>query len=213
MPSLRSLWSFVVAIALLSPSSAHDDRGRANTARTSTALGAGEIKNGVYHNPFFGFSYKVPFGWVDRTKEMREPDGQGQSLVLLSVFERPPEATGSTINSAVVIAAEKLSPSLGVKTAADYFASLKEVAKAKEFKALNEAYLFSIGAKQLVRGDFSKPRGTLTMYQSSLATIEKGFALSFTLIGGSEEEVERIAENLSFDRKIGPKTLPRRPQP
>jgi len=198
MLSLSSAWIFVTAVALLLPSSAQDSPGARNTARASTNPDNGQIKNGIYYNPFFGFSYKLPFGWVDRTKEMREPDDQPKSLVLLSIFERPPEATGSTINSAVVIAAEKLSSFSGVKTAADYFGSIKELAEAKGFKATNEPYADSIDTKQLVRGDFSKPRGAVAMYQTSLATIEKGYALSFTFIGGSQDEIEEIVGRLSF---------------
>jgi hypothetical protein len=213
MLSLSLTWIFVTAVALLPPSSAQDSPGARNTARASTNPDNGQIKNGVYHSPFFGFSYKIPFGWVDRTKQMREPDDQAKSLVLLSIFERPPEATRNTINSAVVVAAERLSSFSGVKTAADYFSSIKELAEAKGFKPINEPYAHSISARQLVRGDFSKPRGSLTMYQTSLAIVEKGYALSFMLIGGSEDEIEKLVENLSFSRKVETETLPRRPQP
>jgi hypothetical protein len=204
MLSLSLTWIFVTAVALLPPSSAQDSPGARNTARASTNTDNGQIKNGVYHSPFFGFSYKIPFGWVDRTKQMREPDDQAKSLVLLSIFERPPEASGSTINSAVVIAAEKLSSFSGIKTATDYFASIKELAEAKGFTASDEPYADSIGAKQLIRGDFSKPRGSVTMYQSSLATIEKGYALSLTFIGGSQDEIEEIIGRLSFAARARP---------
>lgn len=204
MLSLSSTWIFVTAVALLPPSSAQDSPGARNTARASTNPDNGQIKNGVYHSPFFGFSYKIPFGWVDRTKQMREPDDQAKSLVLLSIFERPPEASGSTINSAVVIAAEKLSSFSGIKTATDYFASIKELAEAKGFTASDEPHADSIGAKQLIRGDFSKPRGSVTMYQSSLATIEKGYALSLTFIGGSQDEIEEIIGRLSFGARARP---------
>ena len=71
MLSLSSTWIFVTAVALLPPSSAQDSPGARNTARASTNPDNGQIKNGVYHSPFFGFSYKIPFGWVDRTKQMR----------------------------------------------------------------------------------------------------------------------------------------------
>jgi hypothetical protein len=194
----RPLGILVASIALIVQSSAQDRSQGQDTARARSAPSSGEIKNGIYHNPFFGFSYKIPFGWVDRTKEMREPDDQAKSLVLLSIFERPPEATGNTINSAVAIAAEKLSSFSGIKTATDYFVSIKELAEAKGFKAINEPYADPIGSNQLIRGDFSKPRGTVTMYQSSLASLGKGYALSYTFIAGSEDELEKLRGNLSF---------------
>jgi hypothetical protein len=55
-----------------------------------------------------------------------------------------------------------------------------------------------IGVKQLVRGDFTKPRGSLTMYQTSLAMIEKGYIVSFTFVGGSEDEVNDLIAKLNF---------------
>jgi len=130
--------------------------------------------------------------------------------VLLAVFERPPEATGSTINSAIVIAAEKTSQYSELKTAADYFGPITELATAKGFTVVNEPYDFPVGTKQLVRGDFSKPRGSLTMVQSSLVMLEKGYVVSFTFIGGSEDEVNGLVENLSFGAKKMPSPSPKR---
>ena len=157
----------------------------------------GALADGIYRNAFFGFTYKLPFGWVDRTADMREGDDPGK-LLLLAVFERPPEATGTTINSAVVIAAEKVSSFSGLKTASDYFGPITELATAKGFSVLNEPHDFVVGTKHLVRGDFSKPRGSLTMYQTSLVTLEKSYAVSFTFIGGSQDEIEELIEKLTF---------------
>src|SRR6266550_2227229 len=84
-------------------------------AHTKSSLpGPGAISDGVYRNPSFGFSYKLPYGWVDRTREMQDDSPNAatdaaKSQLLLAIFERPPEATGETVNSAVVIAAEPLS--------------------------------------------------------------------------------------------------------
>ncbi len=121
------------------------------------------------------------------------PPGPG---VLLAVFERPPEATGDTINSAVVIAAEPLSAE--IKTPGEYFESLSALTTAKGFQAVQDPQEISVGATKLVRGDFSKARGTLTMRQTSLVRVEKGYAMSFTFIGGSEDEVNELIENLIF---------------
>lgn len=174
----------------------------------------GSVTDGVYRNSFFGFSYKIPFGWVERTADMRQNDVRenempeagprkadepGKALVLLSVFARPPEASGgSTVNSAVVIAAESVSSYPSLKAAADYFVPLTEVTMAKGFKVINEPYDFSRGANQVIRGDFSKELGTLTMHQASLVTLRKGYVVSFTFIGGSEDEVQELVEGLSF---------------
>ena len=103
---------------------------------------------------------------------------------------------GDTINSAVVIAVEPL-PS-GMSTAADYFESLAGLTTAKGFQAANEAQELSVGHTKLLRGDFTKPRGTLTMRQTSLVLVQRSQAISFTFIGGSEDEVNELIERLSF---------------
>lgn len=194
------LSGFAVAQQTQTPAALSPGRHPTN----APALAAGGITNGVYRDPHFGFSYKVPFGWVDRTAEMQNSDSSqaatdpAKAQVLLGVFERPPETTGDTVNSAVVIAAESTSSYPGLKTAADYFGLLEEVVTAKGLKVVNEPYQFPIGAKQLAREDFSKDLGKLTMQQATLVMLAKGYVVSFTFIGGSEDEVEELLEGVSF---------------
>src|SRR5437016_11895953 len=158
----------------------------------------GEVREGVYRNPTFGFSYKLPFGWVERTEQMRQDSSGSKSLVLLSAFERPPEAAGDTVNSAVLIAAESVSSYPGLKTAEDYFGPLTEVATSQGFQLAKQPYKVELGAKRMIRSDFSKELGKLTMHQASLVTRERGYLLSFTFIGSSEDEVEQLIRGLQF---------------
>lgn len=153
---------------------------------------------GAYHNATLGFTYHVRYGWVDRTSQMQdESNDPSKSQLLLAVFERPPEATGDTVNSAVIIAAESVASYPGLKTAADYMGPLTELTTAKGFKVLHEPYEYLVGTKPLVRSDFVKDLGKVTMHQSSLVLLEKRHILSFTFIGGSEDEVEELIEKLS----------------
>ena len=55
-----------------------------------------------------------------------------------------------------------------------------------------------IGTKTVVRGDFQKDVGTRVMRQSTLVVLARGYAVSFTFIGGTEDEVEELVEGLSF---------------
>lgn len=160
---------------------------------------AAESEQDVYRNGDFGFTYHVPFGWADRTKEMQpDADDPAKPQLLLAVFERPPEVTGDTVNSAVIITAERAASYPGLKTALDYMGPLTELTTGKGFKATQEPYEFPVGSKQLVRGDFAKDLGKLTMHQSSLVLLHKGSVVSFTFIGGSEDEVEELIEKLGF---------------
>ncbi len=169
------------------------------------------VAEGVLKCTRFGFSYKIPFGWVDRTGDMQgEDDSQqpnappGKSQTLLATFERPPAAPGETINSAVVIAGESVSDYHAIKQASDYLGPISELAEQRGFKSVSEPYSFSVGAKQLVRADFSKERGKLMMRQSSLVMIEKGYIISFTFVSGGEDDVEELIRNLSFATKAQP---------
>jgi len=197
------------------------ESGRSASRANSSSPDSGSITNGVYRNSFFGFTYKLPFGWVDRTEDMRtdaEPPTQStdevpkpsasraKPLVLLAVFERPPEATGSTINSAVVIAAEPVSSYPGLMNAENYFGPLTELARSRSLNVVNQPYEYHVGAKILMRGDFNKELGKLTMYQSSLVVMEKRYVASFTFIGGSEDEVDELLQGLSFSASGKPAT-------
>ena len=169
-----------------------------SSSHAKTVLDPGAIADGVYRNAGFGFSCKVPFGWVERTEQMQGDSDPGKGLVLLAAFERPPEATGEAVNAAIVIAAESVTSYPGLKTAADYFGPMTELITGKGFKVVNQPYLFDVGGKQLARGDYSKELGTVAMHQASLVIVAKGYVVSFTFIGGSEDEVRGLVEGLNF---------------
>lgn len=201
--------AIILALAPAVPAQRAPQPGASSQLSTQTkpaVLGSGEITNGVYRNVFFGFSCKVPFGWVDRTQDLQKGSEAGKSRVLLAVFERPPEAPSETVNSAVVIAAESVSSYPGLKGAADYFGPLTELTATKGFKVVNEPYAFQVGAKTMVRGDFRKELSKLTVNQGSLVIVQEGYIVSFNFIGGSDEEVEELIENLSFAAAQKPAT-------
>ena len=122
----------------------------------------------------------------------------GCGRVLLGAFSRPPQARGEDVNGSIVIAAESVVAYPGLKEAVQYFGPVTEVAKAQGFAVENEPYEFLVGTKALVRGDFQKDVGTRVMRQSTLVMLARGEAISFTFIGGTEEEVEGLVEGLSF---------------
>jgi hypothetical protein len=177
-----------------------------------SGLDAGSVSKGLYRNPSFGFSCKIPAGWVLRTDELNARDEDesesdaGKSVkdsgsagsVLLAAFARPPQARGEDVNSSILIAAESASSYPGLKEAAQYFGPVTEVAKAQGFTVDEEPYDFAVGAKTLVRGDFEKNVGSRAMRQSTLVILAHGYAVSFTFIGGTQDEVEELIAGLSF---------------
>jgi len=202
-----------------SPSSSSRSR-KAPTAPPKTALEDGKVSAGSYRNASLGLTCKIPAGWVLRTAEMNARDteteqnqnlspqgsqgstGKGDSgRVLLAAFSRPPEARGEDVNSSVVIAAEPVASYPGLKEAVQYVAPLGEVAKAQGFIAEEDPYEVAIGPKTLVQVDFHKDVGSRVMRQSTLIFLARGYAVSITVIGGTEDEVGDFVDGISFSGK------------
>jgi hypothetical protein len=197
--SFLALMYSALAPAQQLPSGTSSSKARQKTEQHAKTSAPAESDQRLYRNAEFGFTYRVRYGWVDRTHDMQpEANDPAKPQLLLAAFERPPEATGDTVNSAVIITVESAASYPGLKTAADYMGPLTELTTGKGFKVTQEPYEFAVGAKQLVRGDFARDLGTLTMYQSSLVLLQKGSVISFNFIGGSEDEVEELIEKLVF---------------
>jgi len=166
---------------------------------TRPASKPAESAEAIYRNPTFGFRYQIPYGWVERTKEMQEGDDAAKGEVLLAVFERPPQAAGDTINAAVVIASETAAAYPGLKKAEDYLGPLIELTISKGFKAEGDPSVVEIDSRPLVRVDFSKMlNDKLAMHQSTLAMVTKGRIVSFTFIADSADAVNDLIEGLDF---------------
>ncbi len=158
-----------------------------------------ESADQIYRNAAFGFRYNIPYGWVDRTKEMQEGNDAGKGEVLLAIFERPPQAAGDTINSAVVIAAENSAAYPGFKRAEDYLGPLTELTTSKGFKADGDASEVEIDSQRLIRADFRKLlNDKITMHQSTLVMLAKAQIVSFTFIADSADAVNDLIDRASF---------------
>jgi len=213
----EGLCSLLVAfiVPALWPQSATSSSSPKPAAKSSSAgsspLNPGSVSANVYRNPGFGFTCKIPQGWVLRTDDLnaqkfdapaadagKSTNAPAGGRVLLAAFSRPPEAHGEEINSSVLIAAESASAYPGLKDAAQYFGPLTEITEAQGFQVDEEPYEFAVGAKTLVRGDFEKDVGSRVMHQSTLVMLARGYAVSFTFIAGADDEVEELIEGLSF---------------
>lgn len=188
-----------------SGSSSSVPRSRKPAAAADSGPESGSVRNGVYRNLGFGFTCKIPAGWVLRTEELNasakgEPAqaSRKSSRVLLAAFSRPPEAKGEDVNSSILIAAENAAAYPGLKEAAQYFGPVTEIAEKQGFEVINEPYEFVIGTKTVVRSDFQKDVGSRIMLQSTLVVLARGYAVSLTFIGGTEDEVEELIAGLSF---------------
>ena len=214
---------FLITVSLLrtaagqdSSSSAAPKHPRKSAGISEPMFDAGAVTNGVYRNKTLGFACKIPAGWVLRTDEMNEhedtedeksdsekvkaksPTSGGGAKVLLAAFSRPPEARAEDVNSSILIAVENADSYPGLKDAAQYFGPLTEVATAQGFTQDEEPYEVGVGNKTLVRADFHKDVGSRVMHQSTLAMLSHGYAVSITIIAGTDDDVEELIDGLTF---------------
>jgi hypothetical protein len=132
--------------------------------------------------------------------------------VLLGIFEHPPEASTTSVNSSVVIASESTASYPGLKKAEDYVGPLTEVVTAQGFKPVGEAYALEVDSHALVRADFVKSlhlktsEEEVTMRQTTLIWVTKQRVLSFTFIADSEDRLDEIMDGLHF---VIPRSSPR----
>jgi hypothetical protein len=192
------------------PSSSSNSAKHISKDPANSGLDAGAVSNNVYRNKTFSLVCKIPEGWVLRTDEMNARDDEKESAdsgrsasrrsgkVLLAAFSRPPEARAEDVNSSILIAAEPVTDYPGLKDAAQYFGPLGEVAEAQGFTEDEEPYEIAVGTKTLARADFHKDVGSRVMHQSTLVLLSHGYAVSITLIAGTEDDVEELIDGLTF---------------
>lgn len=216
----RAALSGLLAIALLAaaalaqaPAQSSSSAQRTTKLAKTNSLDPGSVSNNLYRNKSLGLTCKIPDGWVLRTDEMNardeedartdpasqsSPPASSGGKVLLAAFSRPPAAKGEDVNSSIVIAAEPIASYPGLKDPAQYFGPLTEVASAQGFTVDADPYEIAIYAKTLVRADYHKDVGSRVMHQSTLAMLAHGYAISITLIAGTEDDVEDLLDGLSF---------------
>jgi hypothetical protein len=212
MLAMTTLWAQTPAQSSSSSSSSSSKPVRKSRSAVNLALDPGSVSAGVYRNPGFGFTCKIPAGWVLRTEEMNVHEDEGAKVssdltatdsgkdgqVLLAAFSRPPEARAEDVNGSILIVAESTASYPGLKDAAQYFGPVMEVAKSQGFEVDEEPYESTVGTKTVVRADFQKDVGTRVMRQSTLVVLARGYAVSFTFLGATEDEVEELVQGLSF---------------
>ena len=134
-------------------------------------------------------------------KNPQSPPGRAQNAaarVLLAAFSRPPQVRGQEVNASIVIAAEPVATYPGLTDALQYLGLLTEVAQAQDFIMDEDPYEIAIGTRKLVRGDSHKDVGTRVMRQSTLAMLQHGYAVSFTVIAGTDDDLEELIDGLDF---------------
>ena len=200
---ILAFWLICGAVALAAQSAATPAPKTSHPPSNDATPPRGSVARNAYRNPFFDTVFKFPYGWVQRTDRMAEAAKEdAKGTVLLAVFERPPEAAGGGVNSAVLIAAESVTAYPTVTTVSDYFGPLESGRRRQGFLGDRRGYKFYVGSRLMGRVDFEKATPPVAR-QSTLVIIEKGYIVSFTFIAETEDEIKELIEGLSLEPPRG----------
>ena len=187
----------------------------------------GTFSQDVYVNHFFGIRYQAPAGWTAHGEETRkEIMAVGKSLVdqnttsgkvvaarsderthqLLTLFQYP-LGTPGVENQLVQIMAEDVRFAPGIKSGREYLLNVGRVLKLmKTMPEFDEEPTEVIyGGKSMYRMDIATKTTSKTVYQSMIATMLKGYAVSFAFTSFSLEGREKLVktiESLRFDDSV-----------
>jgi hypothetical protein len=192
----------------------------------STVLDPGTFSQDIYTNQFFGFRYEAPPGWTahgDETK--KEIMATGKSLIdqntpagkaiadrssekthqLLTLFQYP-LGTPVVENQLVQILAEDVRYAPGIRSGREYLLNVTRVLKimksVPEFD--EEPKKITYGGQTMYRIDILTKHSTKATYQCMVATVSKGYAISFVFTSFSPEGRDKLVKTLDSLRFEAP---------
>lgn len=145
----------------------------------------GAVKAGVYHNNYFGFDYRVPAGFEDRTARLpQDPSGVSYGLLHVSEPQQP-----TRYASSVTFFADDAAY-LKVKDGAQYLDQVTP-RMARSSDLVGKMTSFDLSGHKFYRQDYSR-RG-VAAHQTILATVLKGYVLWIALNAADAQRIEQLA--------------------
>jgi len=177
------------------------------------------VRDGVYYNRFFGFSFTYPKDWIipdealnERLKESANEEAARKgnlaqmkdAYLLLTVSRQPLGTPGIALNPSILVAAEKISHVPGNPNAKDFLLGYRQI-KVKQGipSILSEPVEFRVAELQFFRDDYQGEIRGVSISQSSFVLFKKGYALVITFTGEDRKAVEEMANSMKTIRTIG----------
>lgn len=187
----------------------------------------GAVKDGVYTNTFFGFSFTYPKDWVvhgeatnQRIKELgKERTTQSGALSeasaevmfrntsqLLTVFRHPVGTPGIAINPAVLVFAESVAHAPGITSGREYWLNARVVMLKTGAQVLNaEPVEVVFSGRKFFRDDYSLEVNGVHLTQATLVHITRGYALAFSFLGEDQKSVDEMVKTMeTFKFTVAP---------
>ena len=178
-----------------------------------------KIKDGVYYNSFFNFSFAYPKDWVvpdealkgriqKRANEEAVKSGTSpymkDAYLLLTVSRQPLGTPSNRLNPTILVATEKISHVPGNPTAKDFLLGYRSVKSQMGLQSsLVEPVPFRVAGYQFFRDDYAGTVNGVSIRQSTFVHFRKGYAIVFTFTGEDEKAVVEMAKSMQTIVPIG----------
>ena len=190
-------------------------------ADAQSEVDRGVVKDGVYINSGFGFTFNYPKDWVvhgeatnerirEIGKEKIEESGTSKAAVevavkntyqLLTVFRHPVGTPGITFNPGILVLAENIAHAPGITNGKDYLLNVRAImTKAGYQFLLKEPVEYRVAGTQFFRDNSAVEINGVHLVQAHFVTLKNGYALVFAFLGGDEKSVDEMAKAMeTFD--------------
>ena len=193
------------------------------TCGKRTGIQDGQVTGNTYSNGYFGFSVDFPAGWeVAPLEVQKELTNMGAEMVsgddpaskaavkaslkstydLLMVFKHP---VGAPVpwNPSLILVAENLRGSPGIKTGKDYLYHMTRflINSPMDYKIEQESAPLTLGGRKFYRSDLSVSITGQQTQQAYVSTVIQGYAISVILSWRSDEEktvLEKALQTVKF---------------
>jgi len=191
-------------------------------AQQQELIDLGTITDSIYQNRYFGFTLVLPDGWfVQNRAGLEEIQELGKDVLsgddknlksffeaeeqnsvnLLGIHQHPPGAPVD-FNPTLLCVAEKTRQFPGITKASDYLFHAKRTLQmgAIEVRFPKDIYAMEIGGLSFDTLDIELQFGTKTVNEKMLATLIKGYAVTFIIVFDTDVHYDMLINILDSVR-------------
>ncbi|HEX6650057.1 MAG TPA: hypothetical protein VF075_10965 [Pyrinomonadaceae bacterium] len=195
-------------------------------ANAQSELDRSTVRDGVYTNFGFGFSFKYPKDWVvhgeatnERIREIGKEKivesgalpkasvevSERNSYQLLTVFHYPVGTPGITFNPGILVIAEKVDFAPGIISGKDYLLNVRAIVlKAGAQVLVKEPLECHFGGLQFYRDNYVVDSNRVSVAEAFFATVANGYALGFIFMGEDQKSVDEMAKAMETLEQMPP---------
>ena len=195
-------------------------------ANAQSELDRSTVRDGVYTNFAFGFTFKYPKDWVvhgEATNERIRQIGKerivesgalpkataevavSNTYQLLTVFHYPVGTPGITFNPGILVIAEKVDFAPGITNGKDYLLNLRAILRKTGTQVLlKEPMEYHFGGSQFFRDDYAVNVNGVTVVEAFFSTVTNGYALGFIFMGENQKSVDEMAKAMETLEQMPP---------